>query len=94
MNQWLKEIRNQLPLKVWWQTLRKKLIGHYQYYGISGNAEKLNAYYRRTVRLAFRWINERSQKQSMTREFFNKYLTWNPLPVPKIYHKTYTLIVA
>jgi len=94
MNQWLKEIRNQLPLEVWWKTLRQKLVGHYQYYGISGNADKLSAYYHRTVQLAFRWINERSQKKSMTREYFNNYLTWNPLPVPKIYHKTYTLIVT
>jgi RNA-directed DNA polymerase len=94
MNQWLKEIRSKLPLEVWWKTLRQKLVGHYQYYGISGNSEKLNAYYRRTVQFAFRWINERSQKLSMTRAFFNKYLSWNPLHVPKIYCKTYTLIVA
>ena len=94
MNQWLKEIRNQISLEEWWQTLRQKLTGHYRYYGISGNADKLNAYYHRTVQLAFKWINRRSQKKSMTREYFNKYLTWNPLPVPKIYHRTYTLIVA
>jgi RNA-directed DNA polymerase len=94
MNQWLKETRNRLPLEVWWKTLRQKLVGHYRYYGISGNADGLNAYYRRTVRLAFKWINERSQKKSMTREFFNKYLSWNPLPGPKIYHRLYTLTVA
>ncbi len=95
MNQWLKDIRNQVSLKEWWKTLRQKLIGHYRYYGISGNAERLEAYYYRTVRLAFKWINRRSQKKSMTRDFFfKKYLSWNPLPVPKIYHRTYTLHVA
>jgi hypothetical protein len=95
MNQWLKEIRNQLPLKEWWQTLRRKLIGHYRYYRISGNIERQERYYyRRTMQLVFKWVNRRSQKKSMTREFFNKYLSWNPLPAPKIYHKTYTLIVA
>ncbi len=94
MNLWLKEIRDKMPLEEWWRMLRKKLIGHYQYYGISGNMERLNAYYRRTVRLAFKWINRRSQKKSMTRGFFNKYLLWRPLPVPKIYHRTYTLTVA
>ena len=75
MNQWLKKIRNQLPLEEWWRTLRQKLVGHYRYYGISGNIVKLVAYYRRAVRLAFKWINRRSQKKSMTRGFFNKYLT-------------------
>lgn len=89
MNQWLKEIRNQLPLEEWWQTVRKKLIGHYRYYGISGNIERLERYYRRTVQLVFKWVNRRGQRKSMTREFFNKYLSWNPLPVPKIYHRTY-----
>ena len=94
MNQWLKEIRNQLPLEEWWRTLRQKLVGHYRYYGISGNIVKLVAYYRRAVRLAFKWINRRSQKKSMTRGFFNKYLLWNPLPRPKIYRRLYALTVA
>jgi RNA-directed DNA polymerase len=85
----LKEIRNQLPLEEWWQTVRKKLIGHYRYYGISGNIERLERYYRRTVQLVFKWVNRRGQRKSMAREFFNKYLSWNPLPVPKIYHCTY-----
>lgn len=67
MNSWLKEIRNQISLKEWWQTLRRKLIGHYRYYGISGNIERLERYYRRTIQLVFKWINRRSQKKSMTR---------------------------
>ena len=37
LNQWLKLIRNCLPTKVWWQTLKAKLRGHFQYYGVSGN---------------------------------------------------------
>jgi RNA-directed DNA polymerase len=94
MNLWLKEIRNEIPLEEWWRTLRKKLVGHYQYYGISGNMDRVRAYYRRTELLAFKWINRRSQKKSMTWGFFRKYLSWNPLPVPKIYHRTYTLSVA
>jgi hypothetical protein len=36
MNQWLKEIQNRMPLEAWWRTLRQKLVGYYQYYGISG----------------------------------------------------------
>ncbi len=94
MNQWLKEIRNEIPLEVWWRTLKQKLIGHYRYYGLSGNAERINAYYRRTVRLVFKWVNERSQKKSMTRDFFNRYQSWNPLPAPKIYRCLYALTVA
>jgi RNA-directed DNA polymerase len=94
MNLWLKEIRNQIPLEAWWQTLRQKLAGHYRYYGISGNADRLYAFYHRAEELAFKWINRRSQKKSMTRSFFYTYRSRNPLPVPKIYHRTYTLTVA
>ena len=95
MNQWLKKIRNKIPLEVWWRTLKQKLIGHYRYYGISGNAGRINAYCRRSERLAFKWINRRSQKKSMTWDFFfKKYLSWSPLPRPKIYHPLYTLTAA
>lgn len=94
MNLWLKEIRNEIPLEEWWRTLRKKLVGHYQYYGISGNMDRVRAYYRRTELLAFKGINRRSQKKSMTWGFFRKYLSWNPLPVPKIYRRTYTVSSA
>jgi hypothetical protein len=94
MNLWLKDIRNEIPLEEWWRTLKQKLVGHYRYYGISGNADGINAFYRRAMRLAFKWVNERSQKKSMTWGFFNKYLSWNPLPMPKIYHRIYTSTVA
>ena len=87
MNLWLKEIRNKIQLEKWWLTLKQKLVGHYRYYGMSGNADGINAYYRRTMQLVFKWINRRSQKKSMTWGFFNKYLSWNPLPTPKIYRR-------
>ncbi len=91
MNQWLKKVRNRTALKTWWPVLRQKLIGHYNYYGISGNTHELKAYYRETVRLAYKWINRRSQKKSYNWEQFWRFLKWNPLPAPRIYHQTYTL---
>jgi RNA-directed DNA polymerase len=91
MNQWLKGVRNRVELKVWWQVLKQKLAGHYQYYGISGNIKGLQAYYTHTVRFAFKWINRRSQKRSYNWTQFNRFLSFNPLPKPKIYHLTYTL---
>ena len=86
MNQWLKGTRNRVKLKVWWSLLEQKLAGHYQYYGISGNIKGLQSYYHHTVRLAFKWINRRSQKKSYNWGQFNQFLARNPLPRPKIYH--------
>ncbi|NQE05631.1 hypothetical protein C5S32_07160 [ANME-1 cluster archaeon GoMg1] len=90
MNQWLKGIRNRVKLEVWWLLLKQKLAGHYQYYGISGNIGGLQNYYYHTLRLAFKWINRRSQKKSYNWDQFIRFLSFNPLPKPKIYH-FYTL---
>jgi group II intron reverse transcriptase/maturase len=91
MNQWLKNVRNLVTLVEWWQVLKMKLTGHYQYYGISGNFRELRKFYTRAVRLAHKWINRRSQKESYNWERFQRFLKWNPLPKPRICHKTYTL---
>jgi RNA-directed DNA polymerase len=91
LNQWLKSVRNRARLKEWWQVLRQKLIGHYRYYGISGNIRGIEVYYREAVRLAHKWINRRSQRKSYNWERYRKFLIWNPVPMPRIYHRTYTL---
>jgi group II intron reverse transcriptase/maturase len=89
MNEWLKRVRSMEKLPVWWEALKVKLIGHYHYYGISGNMRGISRYYRETTELAYKWINRRSQKKSMTYEKFSKY--WkDKLPKPKIYHSFYT----
>ena len=91
LNQWMKNVRNLVGLKEWWQVLRLKLLGHYRYYGISGNMPSLRAYYTRTLRLAHKWVNRRSQKKSYNWQQFLKFVKYNPLPLPKLYHLTYTL---
>jgi RNA-directed DNA polymerase len=89
LNLWMKSVRSQVPLKEWWPVLRSKLRGHFQYYGVSGNMRELHAYYGRAIRLAYKWVNRRSQKRSYTWPSFKKYLEWNPLPTPRIHHNLY-----
>lgn len=91
MNLWLKAIRNQFPAKVWWKTLKAKLSGHFQYYGVSGNFRSISRFYHLTIRLVFKWLNRRSQKKSFNWEMFEKYLKRHELPSPKIHHDFYTL---
>jgi len=91
INVWLKYVRNQVELKKWREVLNLKLVGHFRYYGISGNMPQMRAFYKQVVRLLFKWINRRSQKKSYNWTQFLKYLKYNPLPQPKIYHLTYTL---
>ena len=91
IKEWVKKVRNFLPLKDWWCVLKVKLIGHYSYFGISGNIHGLQQFYHQVRKTVFNGINRRSQRKSMTWEMFQKYLQWNPLPIPKIYHSLYTL---
>lgn len=86
INQWLCQVRNAISLDDWWPKLAAKLNGHYSYYGVNGNMRSLKKFYYQSRRLAFKWINKRSQKKSMNWEQFNEYLEWNPLPSPRIVH--------
>jgi group II intron reverse transcriptase/maturase len=89
MNIWLKRIRNRVKLDEWWEILRIKLLGHFQYYGMSGNFRWMQNFYHQVVRLAFKWINRRSQKKSYNWDQFHRFIQFNPLPKPKIYHSLY-----
>ncbi|WP_353272017.1 group II intron reverse transcriptase/maturase [Wolbachia endosymbiont (group A) of Nomada goodeniana] len=83
IKEWLKIVRGSIRLKDWWQVLKAKLTGHYNYFGISGNYWCLKQFYTSVRKLAFKWINRRSQKKSMTWEQFVHYVEVNPLPKPK-----------
>ena len=86
LNLWMKAVRNRVSLQEWWPIFRVKLLGHYRYYGVSGNARELWSYHKKATELAFKWVNRRSQKRSYTWPGFQGFLKWNPLPQPKIYH--------
>jgi hypothetical protein len=91
LSAWLRQTRCLAKLSQWWPTLQAKLAGHYQYYGISGNARMIERYHHVAKRLVFKWLNRRSQKASFTWETFQAYLDHYPLPEPRIRHRLYTL---
>lgn len=88
-NQWLKAIRNQVKIKDIWPVIGAKLQGHYNYYGINCNLYELKNYYYRTIRLTYKWLNRRSQKQSFNWNKFNQYLNRYPLPQPALVYNMY-----
>jgi RNA-directed DNA polymerase len=91
LSAWLRATRNAAKLSQWWPILQAKLVGHYRYYGISGNARMIERYNQVARRLIFKWLNRRSQKASFTWETFQIYLEHYPLPKPRIAHRLYTL---
>ena len=89
LNQWLRRNRDAMKQRELWQILSQKLRGHYQYYGVSGNIQSLRRFHYQTIRLAYKWLNRRSQKRSYNWEQYGRWLQYNPLPRPRIYYSLY-----
>lgn len=88
-NQWIKAARNTQSTKDIWQLIKSKLIGHYNYYGVSGNFASIHHYYRKVRSLTFKWLNRRSRKKSWNWKGFERYNSTYPLPKPKLTYAFY-----
>ena len=83
MGEWLRTHRHQ-KLPELMQTLKAKLRGYWNYYGVIGNSRSLNQYYYRTNGLLYKWLNRRSQKRSYTWRALTRLLTRYEVPRPRI----------
>lgn len=88
MKEWIKGSRTTLVWELV-DKLREKLLGHYQYYGITDNIRMLGNYQYEVNRLLYKWLNRRSQRKSFTWEKFNLFLRKCNFPRPKIYVNIY-----
>lgn len=91
VSKWMKSSRNRYKQKILWTILKAKMIGHYNYFGVSGNMESLKRYYYQVYWMARKWLNRRSQRKSMTIENYSRYVSSHPLPLPRIYHNIYSI---
>jgi len=64
--------------------LNSKLIGHYRYYGITGNIGKLSSFRFYAQTQLYRTLNRRSQRK-MTWETYERFLKYNPIAPAKLY---------
>lgn len=83
--QWCKAKRHR-PLKEQQDMLSSKLTGFYQYFGVIGNYEAINAAFRQVERTWRYWLSRRSQKGYINGPKFNKIRAVYPLPQPKVVH--------
>ena len=72
-------------------TVKRKLIGHFNYYGITDNYECILKYFCVVKKLLFKWLNRRSQKKSYSITTFKQMLKVFELPTPKIRVKIYEI---
>lgn len=87
----LKEIKDNLrrrlhaPIPAVGQWLRVVLLGHYRYYGVPGNSNKMEAFMYHVSLLWFKSLQRRSQRHRLNWERMRRFISrW--LPRPRIYH--------
>jgi RNA-directed DNA polymerase len=83
MAAWLKAERS-AGLRPLMRTLARKLLGHWNYYGVHYNSESLREFYKQVCRLVFKWLNRRSQRRSYSWERFKQMLARHAIPKPRI----------
>ena len=84
VKEWIKQIRNQKPLREIWKIYAAKLRGHVNYYGVSHNAKWVDSFLHKADEIVFKWLNRRGQRKSFTWEEYAKYKVTHPLPKMKI----------
>ena len=73
-----------LPVKAQHTALKRRIQGHFNYFGVSGNSRSLLLLVEETKRVWFKWLCRRSQRRHLTWERFAAMLVRLPLPKPRI----------
>lgn len=83
LKQWCQAKRHE-PMENQYRSLCQKLLGHYQYYGITGNFRMLDRVHRYTVKAWRYWLNKRNNARARPWGKFLRILSDLPLPRPRI----------
>jgi RNA-directed DNA polymerase len=67
--------------------LSAKLVGHYAYYGITGNFERLHRYRTQVTMTWRKWLARRTRSKRLPWDRFNAFLARHPLPRARIVHR-------
>ena len=69
--------------------LSSRLLGHYAYFGITGNATALDRFYCEVRRIWRKGLERRSNSRYVTWERFVRIVQRYPLPKPRVVHSIY-----
>ena len=87
---WIKRERNKKLTEIM-DTVKRKLTGHYNYYGITDNLKSISVFKYEILKILYKWLNRRSQKKSYTYEEFYEMIKYFELPNPKIKVNIYAI---
>jgi RNA-directed DNA polymerase len=71
------------------QTLSQKLVGHFAYYGITGNSVALSDFRREVTCIWRRWLSRQRRDGEIAWDQFRRFLGRHPLPPPIAIHSVY-----
>jgi group II intron reverse transcriptase/maturase len=81
--EWCRRNRH-LPVQAQHAALTRRLVGHFNYFGVNGNFRSLACLVDATKRVWFKWLRRRSQRRRLNWERFEHLLERYPLPRPRI----------
>jgi RNA-directed DNA polymerase len=81
--EWCKQHRHH-KLRGLFRQLNAKLRGYYNYYGVNGNYESLNEFFYQGMRILFKWLKRRSQRNRLNWERFREMLDRYQVERPRI----------
>lgn len=84
--EWIMASRNIRINKIF-KTFNRKLQGHYNYFGVTGNWISVKAYYTKCRRILYKWLNRRSQRRSFNYRGFDELYKYFDVPKPRITEK-------
>ena len=79
-----------LAVREQWTALKRKLLGHFGYFGITGNFRALRSLRHRVRGVWRKWLSRRSQRARISWENMNRLLERYPLPQPRIRYSPVT----
>jgi len=80
---WCRRHRH-LSIKAQHAALTRRIQGHFNYFGVSGNSRSLQLVIVQAKRIWYKWLCRRSQRKRLNWERFADLLRDFPLPVPRI----------
>ncbi len=80
---WCRHHRH-LPVAAQHKALQRRIQGHFNYFGVSGNFRSLLRVVKQARRAWYQWLYRRSQRKRLTWERFADLLRDFPLPKPRI----------
>ena len=83
VKQWLRWNMHR-PVREIFRGLNRRLVGHYQYYGVSGNSKGIGKFYYYCVRTLFKTLRRRGQKHRINWEIFSRMIYDIGLAPPRI----------